>query len=318
MKANQTLNASVAVSEVTNFQHDRITSIEELERLQNEIPLRGWGELLKCDPKNSFFQGPIWTREWYHAYRDVFDPLVITVTRGGELMGVIPLAVEKGTRRLAFAGDQMADYRDILSHPAARREVTRALLRVLREGRFPNMLRVGPMLPESDTPDIMLPIVREEGVWGIRRSHFGWRWWPEQATQDFLKKKSVRYPLNYYRRRGEVRAEVLTDSGDWSGLKEEFYNQHSLRQLYAGRDISFDNPRKRAFFERLFETNLAHVTVLRAADKIIASHYGCVWDGVLYWGAPAFDIRESAYSPGLLLLVLTMNAARSGVCVAWI
>ena len=170
------VNATVAVSEVTNFQNYRVTSIEELERLKSERPLCGWGELLKCDPKNTFFQGPSWVGEWYHAYRDGFDPLIIVVTRGDELMGVVPLAVEKGTRRVAFAGDQMADYRDILSHPAGRGEVVRALLRVLREGYFSNMLRVGPMLPESDTADIMLPMVRQEGVWGIRRSHFGGFW----------------------------------------------------------------------------------------------------------------------------------------------
>jgi hypothetical protein len=130
-----------------------------------------------------------------------------------------------------------------------------------------------------------------------------------EEAEDPLKKKSARYPLNYYRRQGEVKVDVITGQGEWNELKDEFYNQHSLRQLYGGRAISFDNPMKRAFFERLFSTDLAHVTLLRVAGRIIASHFGVVWDRILFWGAPSFDVREQAYSPGLLLLALTMKSA---------
>ncbi len=289
--------------------HYLISTLDGLERSKNVSPLSSWEQVLKQDKRNTFFQGPVWTGEWYTAYREAFDPLVVVVTCDDKLVGVVPLAVEKGTRRLAFAGDQMADYRDILSAPSSRPEVVRALLQVFRDGHFPNMLRIGPMLPESDTADLILSMARQEGLWGIRRSHYGWRWWPAEATEDPLKSRSIRYKLNYFRRRGEVKAEVVTSPRDWHSFNGLFYGQHSLRQLYAGRKTSFDNPMKRAFFERLYETNLAHVTLLRVADHIIAGHYGCIWDGVLYWGAPSFDVRESAYSPGLLLLVLTMKSA---------
>ena len=292
------------------FSHRTITSLLELERARTVHPLSSWGDVLKRDARNTFFQGPVWTGEWYRAYSETVDPLVVVVVADDELAGVVPLAVEKSTRRVAFAGDQMADYRDILADPSARVPVIRSLLEVFRAGRFSNMLRIGPMLPESNSADLILSLTSELGVWGIRRNHLGWRWWVDDA-EDPLKKKSVRYPLNYYRRSGDVQVEVLTRPAEWNALKEEFYNQHSLRQLYGARKVSFDNPMKRAFFEGLFATDLAHVTLLRVADRIIASHYGCVWDRVLYWGAPSFDVRESAYSPGLLLLALTMKNAES-------
>jgi hypothetical protein len=232
---------------------------------------------------------------------------------GGELIGVVPLAVEKGTRRLAFAGDQMADYRDVVARPDSRPDVIRELLRLYRAGRFSNrMFRLGPALPESRTADIAFALCRSQGVRGIRRSHSGWRWWSGEAerAEDPLKKKAVRYALNYFRRRGEVDAEVVRSREDWVRFREVFYLQHSLRQLYGGRGISFDDPRKRAFFDALFDTPLAHVTALRAAGSIVAGHFGCAWKNVLYWGAPSFDIRERQYSPGLLLVVLTMKHAR--------
>jgi CelD/BcsL family acetyltransferase involved in cellulose biosynthesis len=272
-------------------------------------PLASWGALLDTDSQATFLQGPTWAMQWYRAYRDSFDPLVLMTTRGGALVGLVPLAVEKSTGRLAFAGDQMGDYRDVIAAPGCREDVLSALLTLYRDGGYPNMLHVGPTLPESETADILLRICRVHGVKSIRRGHFGWRWWPEEATEDPLKKKSVRYPLNYFRRRGNVDAEVIERREAWEAFRDEFYDQHSLRQLAGGRPLSFDNPTKRVFFDSLFDTELAHVTALQVAGRTVASHYGCLWKNVLYWGAPAFDVRESAYSPGLLLVVLTMKHA---------
>jgi hypothetical protein len=288
-----------------------ITNLAALEVALLREPLRSWEKLLNLDSLSTFCQGPVWTLHWYRAYRESFDPLVLFIERRGALLGVVPLAVEKNTRRLVFAGDQMADYRDVVALPEYRENVIRELLRVYRAGDHPNVLRLGPTRPESPTADVVLSICGSTGVRAIRRSHYGWRWCPEEATQvdDPLKKKSVRYPLNYFRRRGDVTAEVIDRREVWDHFKDEYYNQHSLRQLYGGRKSSFDDPRKRAFFDSLFDTSLAHVTVLKVAGTAIAGHFGCLWNDVLYWGAPSFDVREQAYSPGLLLVVQTMKRA---------
>src|SRR6185369_10085755 len=154
----------------------------------------------------ALFQGRVWATAWYRCYAGVFEPLLVVVERGGTLAGVVPLAVEKATRRVVFAGDQMADYRDVLARPEARQETIAALMAAYRDGRFPNVLRIGPMAPDSPTQHLALELARPAGLRTIVRTHTGWRWWPERARpeDDPLRRKSVRYPLNYFKRQGDV------------------------------------------------------------------------------------------------------------------
>lgn len=286
-----------------------IRGVEAVEAaLQNGI-LREWSRVAEHDPSATFLQGPLWTLLWYRAYRASYDAAVLAVESEGALVGVASLAVAKSGRELVFAGAQMADYRDVATLPAWREAAVRALVRFYRDGKFSNVLRVGPVTATSETPRIAERIAREEGVGLIARTHSGWQWWPEESARagDPLKKRSVRYKMNVLKRRGPVVMEKIAAREEWLNAREEFFEQHSLRQLAAGRPVSFDNPEKRAFFDALFDSTLGHVTVLRVNGAAAAYHYGCASEGVLYLGAPSFDIRDQQYSPGLLLVAMIMD-----------
>lgn len=289
-----------------------ITSLSQLEDSITQQPLCQWESLLDRDPMASFYQGPIWTLPWYRAYASSFDPLVLTLETEDRLLGVVPLAVEKRRGRLAFAGDVMADYRDVVALPGHREDVIRALLQLCRDRGDARSFRVGPTLPESNTAEIVMRMCASENVRAIHRKHLGWRWLAAEAKEkpDPLKKRAVRYSLNHFRRTGSVAAEVIRTRERWDEVSEEFFDQHSLRQLYGNRPISFDDAQKRRFFHDMFETSLSHVTVLTVGGKAIAGHFGYRWRDVLYWAAPWFDFREQQYSPGLLLVLLTMKRAQ--------
>lgn len=280
-----------------------LNGLAQVEEAVRSGPLRYWAELTKLAPCSTPFQGPQWAMSWYRNY-DTFEPLVIALTCNMRLAGVIPLAVEKSTGRLAFCGDGMADYRDVVALPEYRRRILSEFLDVFRSHVRRGIFSFGPTLPESDTADLLSSIAAEAGVRFMCRQHDGWRWLASESKEDPAKKKSVRYPLNYYRRNGELTARLITSHEDWNALKDEFYCQHSLRQRYAGRPVSFHSSQKRAFYDDLFEQPCAHFMVLEFNRKLIAAHFGCVWREVLYWGAPSFDVREKQYSPNLALLVL--------------
>lgn len=289
------------------------TSLEALETALSQPPLSAWSSILDADPTATLFQSPMWTLPWYRAYDTTFQPYVLAVIDGGELVGVAPMAVERETGHIAFAGDGMADYRDIVAKPGYREQVVTEFLKMYRDGSFRNMLWLGPTLPESETVDTVLRVNTALETPAVRRLHYGWRWWVSERAkiEDPLKKKAVRYALNYFRRQGPVTVKTIDTESEWDEFKEHFYNQHSLRQRYGGRGISFDDVRKRAFVDALFRTPCRHVTALYVNGRMIASHVGCVYRNVLLWGAPAFDIREKPYSPGLLLMVLTMQEAEN-------
>jgi CelD/BcsL family acetyltransferase involved in cellulose biosynthesis/GNAT superfamily N-acetyltransferase len=281
-----------------------IEGLDALERALMEPPLSGWEGLLDRDPSGTPFQSPVWVMPWYRSYRS-FDPRVLVIVRGGELIGVVPLAIATATRRLTFAGDNMTDYRDVVAHPPYRREVVQEFLLFLKRGRH-SVLHLGSTYPESETPAVVLEVAAECGIYTHLHYNDGWRWWPHEQKEDPLKKKSVRYPINYFKRTGTLLAEHVQTEERWAQFKERFYPQHTLRQLFGGRAVSLNDPQKQAFFDALFRSKHGHVTALWYNGELIAGHVGTVFCRVLYWGAPSFDIRQRQYSPNIVLLTLTM------------
>jgi CelD/BcsL family acetyltransferase involved in cellulose biosynthesis/GNAT superfamily N-acetyltransferase len=268
------------------------------------------------DPVSTFFQSPVWCMEWYRSYQDKFRPLVMIAARGESLVGIVPLAVEITTGRLAFAGDNMSDYRDVAAAPGYREGVIAELIRLHRSGQYPNFLRIGPTQPESETLQIVRALCRKgTGARAIARFHPCWRLWfsPDGSTKKLTSKESVRRHISYYKRQGAVALERIRTKEAWDAVKQEFFDQHSLRQLQASRPVSFDDPRKREFHDALLQRggDSIRVSALRVGGRLLAAHYGYVWKGVLYWGAPAFDVREEKHSPGQILLALLLQEAEA-------
>ena len=294
-------------SKVSTLVFSRIAGLADIENAVGAGLLRRWEELLDLDPFATFFQGPIWCMEWYRAYSATYVPFLIVAQSGGEVVGLAAMASQGATGELVFAGAGMADYRDVLALPEHRESMLREFLRVYRTGKYPNVFHFGSTVPEAPSVDILLRLSGETGVPMIRRYFFGWRWWPQEAKEDPFKSRSVKYKMNCIRRRGEVSADVVRTDAEWDALKQEFYLQHSLRQVSRGTGVSFNSAEKQAFYDALFHSPLGHVTVLRGAGKLLACHYGLISKGVLYLGAPSFDVRERQYSPGLLLVLSIMK-----------
>ena len=295
------------------YETQQITELRQIEESQRTGLLAAWEQLLASDPVGTLFQGPVWCLEWYRAYHERYQPCVLAVTYDDTLVGLVPLAVERATGELVFASGIMSDYRDVLALPQHKQTVIASLLRLYCAGGFSQPLRLGPTLPESNTAALVFAAGSEvPGAYAIPRSHPGWRWWPGGDTQsEFLKKKTIRQAIKHYERQGPVRLERIDTVEAWHEFRHEFFDQHSLRQLYAGRRPSFNSGMKQSFYDSLMlnSPGAVHVVALRVADRIIAAHYGPVHDKVLYWGAPAFDIREAQRSPGLVLLALIIQDA---------
>ena len=279
--------------------------------------LDGWEELLALDEVATFFQTPAWCLPWYRCYAEEFSPLVLVVRRARRLVGLAPLAVRRTTGGLAFAGDGMTDYRDVVASDEHRASVVAALLDRYRAGALPQVFRVGPLQPDSATARLIPVQARPLRLRTIARAHECWRLRLDNSTdlERFINKDSVRRRLNYFRRQGEVALERLTPE-TWPRLRQTFFAHHSQRQIRMGRVVAFEDPRKRAFYDALIAEHpeSVHLTALRVGQRYVAEHYGYLWRGVLYWGAPAHDVAEERNSPGqVLLAVLIQSAAASGL-----
>jgi hypothetical protein len=143
-----------------------------------------------------------------------------------------------------------------------------------------------------------------------------WRWVPEPGENAAKKFSRVKTHLNYFKRQGSVEFAVLKDPSEWQAFADPFYRQHSLRQLQTSRDVSFDDARKRRFYEALFLSGFApmHVTACRVNGRMIAGHVGLAWRGVLMLGAPSISLEDEQRSPALILISwIIQNAAQLGL-----
>ncbi len=281
-----------------------LRSLAEIEREHAAGRLRQWRQVIAADRTATLFQTPMWYLPWYRHYEDDFEPVLIAACEGDRLIGYAPLAIERATRRLTFAGDNMADYRDFVSAPDERTTVTRDALRFYRAGDFASPFELGSLQPASPTVAVAAGLCAEAGLRVIERRHEAWRWWPP------AKKKPIRH-LNFFERLDGFGIAQIQDAREWDRFKSEFYDQHCLRQISAGRSTSFDSPRKQAFHEALLREpdSIAHVMVMHAGERLLAAHFGFVWNGIAYFGAPAYDILLEHRSPALVLMQALLRDA---------
>lgn len=285
---------------------------KSLERIRVEMEsgcLRDWDSLCQGDEWATVFQGKDWCLHWYEHYVDEYNPWLLAVEREGRLVGVVPMAEGKRDGSFCFAGAGVSDYRDVVAAAGYRPEVWEEYLLECRKRGGKGILSVGPMMPGSESAQVVEGVCRKLSLRLLQREHSAFQFWPEDVTpeSDPLKKKSIRYPINYYRRQGTLEAVHIRDRQEWNRIRDDYYRQHSLRQMYGGRVVALSDERKRQFMDRLFDTKIGHATALFVNDRLIAGHFGYEWKGILHWGVPSFDVRERQYSPGLLLVVLTMQ-----------
>jgi CelD/BcsL family acetyltransferase involved in cellulose biosynthesis/GNAT superfamily N-acetyltransferase len=285
-----------------------LRSGEELDGALRGGLLDEWRSLAAADPRASLFQAPGWCLAWYQAYHATYRPFVILVRDGETLVGIVPMAVHVATGQFDFASGSSADYRDIVAMPAYREAVVAALVDSYVEERFPNVLSVGWIDPASDTPALLASVCATRGLRTVTRTHACWRWFPPAPD----KSKGQR-GLNWYKRQGSVRLTVVSDLESWSAFKDEFYRQHSLRQLQAGRERPFDDPVRRSFYDALFGSDdvQTQVTGFYSNDRLVAAHVGVVWRDVLLLGAPAIRIEDEQRSPSLVLFSWIIENAQA-------
>jgi CelD/BcsL family acetyltransferase involved in cellulose biosynthesis len=289
---------------------------EQVEEALGAGGLRAdWDELMVKDPVAGFYQTPLWCVTWYRCYRDEYEPFLMTARRSGQLLGLVALARERSSMRLVFAGENMADYRDFICAEGARREVVELFLPRIMAESSSGVFVVGQTQPESETVELVRRWAASRRMRTITRTHPCWRFKigdPEEI-QELYKKKTIRQMVAYYQRRGGLKFKRISECWEWEGLKHIFFQQHCLRQAFSERTISFAEPTKQEFYCQLFESLApeVHFSGLWAEHRPISFMFCFAYQGVLYYGAPCFDLLEQKHSPGLIHILEAISQCRN-------
>ena len=137
-----------------------------------------WGALIDPLHPGAAFRSPAWLVSWWDAYRDGRTPLVLTAREAGQLVGLLPLYVERGPlglRRVRLMGDTQvgSDYLGVIAHAADMSRVASAMADALRTEGFDELLFEG-LCPHDalaaalggGTPKDRCPHVRLDGSFG--------------------------------------------------------------------------------------------------------------------------------------------------------
>ena len=276
-----------------------LTTLPSLEEAVTRGLREEWRRVVDSDPVASLFQTSGWCMPWYRCYADQYDPHVIVVSARGRVVGVVPMAVDRATRVMVFACNTMADYRDVVARPGYREQTIGELIRHYIDGAFAGPLPIGWIDPASDTPALVRKVCAARRLHCSVRRQPCWRWLPPAPA-----KPSAQKFLNWYKRNGTVRFEVVDSDDKWKRFRDEYYRQHSLRQIQAGRSKVFDDARKRALYEEIFHSDEipVQVTAFCHNGQMLAGHFGRVWRGVLLLGPTSIRLEDEQRSPAVILL----------------
>jgi CelD/BcsL family acetyltransferase involved in cellulose biosynthesis len=290
-----------------------------------------WNALVDVSTYPNVFRRWEWQNLWWKWFGNGCQPYVLSLSRGGELVGIVPLYASPtrfGKRKLTWIGAGGPTFPEYLG-PVIRQDcgaeaieaigehfrhadrtwdslwlpdvppddlLTRALMDAL--GRVFWTIRVPgavcPMLELPESFDLLLK----------RLSHHG-----RQREKGKLRKarKAFRVGLRSVERQDELEAAF--------GAIVEL---HQSARVLHGEQSPFADQTYAAFHREIIETllpkGLARLYLLLFNDKPVAFQYGYVYGGKYYAFQVGFDSSAAAYSPGAVLFQLVFDELiRQGV-----
>jgi CelD/BcsL family acetyltransferase involved in cellulose biosynthesis len=286
-----------------------VRSSDEFEALASE-----WDPLVRAMPRPSPFLLHGWLAEWWRFYGVSGESLaVITVRRGGRLVGAVPLFVrrERGVRTARFLGAHESALADLLIAEGEPESTVRLLIEGIQAESFDYADLFG--LPQKSLlaqMDALSVVERVEAPVLLMPS--GW--------DDAYRAKTGSKRRNLHRRRlrqlgeiGEVEFVEGRTRGELEPMLEETFRLHNLRWRDRPDNSTFGTEVGRDFhraaLRRLADEDVLRIVLMRVGSRPAAFHYFFALDRTMVVHRLAFDPALARYSPGLVATLETLRIA---------
>lgn len=263
---------------------------------------------------------PFVTPEWFDAWQavsgDASAARVVAVHRGGDLVGVLPMTLERDrfVRRLRFAGAAMGDCFHPVSAEADEVAVAVAAGRALR-GRDWGSIELWNGLEGSDWRVRLLDASGAEGArYELRKQELPFTDFDGLDWDGFLAARSRNFRKGVWRlmRRLHELGEVtfrLSDQTTLDGDLERFFELHDMRW---GRDSGFLNERSvsfhSAFARSTLERGWLRLGNLELDGRTIAATYGWRLGERFSEFQRGYDMNLIKFGPGKLVMAEMMRS----------
>lgn len=264
------------------------------------------------------FQRPEWLLPWWRHF-GAGAPCLLTVRRGGELVGLAPLYVRHdadGERVLALIGTGNSDYVDALADPVLRDDIAATMIASIVDMRAGwdrcdlTPLPAGSALLTAPAPagwraagaqaDVCPVLTLSDATHGVDAS----------LPARFV--AQLRYAARRLAREHDVRVDAA-DGGNARALLDDLFALHAMRWQSRGTAGVLAETRTRDFHREvataMAEQDLLRLYVMRVNGRLAAAFYGFADATRLYYYLGGFDPAAARYSVGSLVVLHAIEAA---------
>jgi CelD/BcsL family acetyltransferase involved in cellulose biosynthesis len=273
-----------------------------------------WRGLLRLDPNRHVFATPEWNRLWWEEFGAGKDLFALTVKRGSEVAGIVPLyrKNEDGRQILRFVGGiDLTDYLGPVCSRDDRREVADTLVDWLLDTDVEwdefdghNMLvpfGFAEFLVETADRHGLDIVLSQEETSALLPLASDWDQYLnglESKDRHELRRKMRRFAREF----PDARVRVATDQTLDRDL-QTFVDMHRGAEGHKGH---FMRPDISTFFERvarLFqERGWLRLDLLEIGDHAVASTFSFELDNTFYLYNSAYEPEAGRLSPGFVLV----------------
>ena len=280
-----------------------------------------WRQLLNRDPNRHIFATQEWNRLWWEEFGAGKELIVLTMRRGTETIGIVPLyrKIEDGRAILRFNGGiDLTDYLGPVCSASDRDDVASALVDWL--------IRTDTAWDEFDAHNMPVPFgFAELLVDHVDRRGLEFRLDQEETSAVLLLpadwsgylgrlRSKERHELKRKRRRiGREHPDARLRTATEETLEIDLKTFVEMHRGAHGHKGHFMSPDVAGFFERVGRAfsslGWLRLDFLEVGDRAVASAFSFELDDRLYLYNSAYEPDAARLSPGLILVSFLLESA---------
>lgn len=284
-----------------------------------------WNALAADAVDGNTFLTHDWLYTWWTAYRPAARLRIVTVERGGQLVGIAPMMVlreggaERIFRRLRFIGDGTSetDHMNFIVRAEGRQATVARLLECI-DGLDWDLAYFSQMPEHSDNTRQLLGHGRQHG-WIIdsRLVPCPKRLLPE-TYEDLVRSLPSRLRTSIRSSRRSLEAEFKVEFGrvsrreDLGPALDDLYRLHASRWQAKGQSGVFVSDAKRTFYRdlsaRLLKAGVLRLYYLKLDERVVAQQYCFEYQETVLLLQEGFDAGLADRNVGNVLRAMVFEA----------
>lgn len=238
--------------------------------------LAQWSELVTHCPWATVFQTPEFAVNWYRAYSDRYEPvLVLSYGGDGRLQGLLSLAASRPASELIVAGGVQAEYQAWICAPELGSTFPLWAARRLRQAFPASELHFCYLPPETPTGWVRQCDMSGQCLLHTHRRPL-LRFGDGEGIEESLRRDTNKNRLRHLQKMGPLAFRRITDVAELEALLDLAVPWHDARHLAVHGVTPFaDDPRiKRFILAVMGVKGMAHATAMTVGEQLVTLYLG--------------------------------------------